>query len=428
MQHRRLLILFAVVSLLAFGVIIWYFLFSTPQAAPTLGGTANPLSLRDLPARLGFIFNNDAPPTDTETEVTLPGAIAFKQIWDKPTTGNIFVTRPILQEITATTTVGTTTVQVTKTVRATTTVLMFVDRITGYIYGHNVDTGSTYQISNTSVPGIYDAYIWSGGDRILVRYLDSDRKTIISTLSTVPNIQEDGDPQPLAFTTLLPKNISSVAVSPSLQSISYVVPNDVGSSIYTVTSKGTTRVADSPFTGWSLSYGGEQLYATSKASAYVEGSTYLLPSFSRLVGEKTGLSSTPSTNGLTLNSMWAQSGLITFGASGNKTTVTPLKTIATKCAAMDNPYFICGVPLTLPEITEGLPDDWYQGRVSFNDTLKIVNGVTGESYALYEIDQKYGEMDITHIHPSSTGNLISYIRKQDGTLFLLNVTLLSDGN
>lgn len=428
MQHRRLLILFAIISLFAFAIIVWYFLFSTPQAAPTLGGTANPLSLRDLPARLGFIFTGNAPATTTETEVTLPGPVAFKQVWDKPATGNVFVTRSLLKEVNATTTFGTTTVQTTKTVRATTTVMMFVDRTTGYVYGYNTETGSTYQISNTTIPGIYDAYVWSGGGRVLMRYLDADRKTIISTLSVIPDVQEGRDPQPLTSTTILPKDISSVAVSQSLQSISYVVPNAVGSSIYTITAKGIAHIADSPFSGWMLAYGGEQLYATTKASAYVEGSTYILPSFSRLVGEKTGLTSVPSTNGLLLNSMWAESGLVTFSTLANKIITASVKTISAKCTSITSPYFICGVPKTLPEINEGLPDDWYQGRVSFDDTLMMVNGITGEAYTLYDIDAKYGETDIVHMKASIKGDLVSYIRKQDSTLFLLNTSLLSNGD
>ena len=140
MEHRRLRILFAIIALFAFGIVMWYFLFSQPKSAPTLETTANPLSLRDLPARLGFIFNGNDATSTTETEVTLPGNEPLFRVWDKPATGNTFATKEILKEITATTTSGTTTTSVTKTIRATTTVLLFVDRVTGYVYGHDMDS------------------------------------------------------------------------------------------------------------------------------------------------------------------------------------------------------------------------------------------------------------------------------------------------
>lgn len=426
MEHRRLQILFALIALFAFGVIVWYFLFSKPDAAPTLQTPTSAFSLRDLPARFAFIFQGDTPDSNTETEVTPAGTVPFTRIWDAPSTGNVFVSRPILKEVTSTSTVGTTTISTTRTVRATTTVLMFVDRVTGYIYGHAVESGTTYQISNTTVPGVFDAHVWAGGDRIVMRYLDTDRKTVVSLLASIPNVQEGRDPEPLTDTTYLPQNISSVAVSKNLSTLSYVVPGSNGSTIYSLSLRGTARVADSPFSEWTLSYGGEQLYATPNASAYVEGTTVTLPSFSSVVGGKTGLLSTPSANGPMLNSMWAQSGLVTFGVGGGKTIAFTTKTLASKCTGTAAPYFICGVPQSIPESVEGLPDDWYQGRFMFNDTLSIVNAQNGETYTLYSFPENYGQIDVIHLTTSMGSDLISFIRKQDSTLFLLNTNLFAD--
>ncbi len=426
MEHRRLQILFALIALFAFGVIVWYFLFSKPESAPTLQTPTSAFSLRDLPARFAFIFQGDEPGTNTETEITPASAIPFNRIWGAPATGNVFVSRPILREVTSTSTVGTTTISTTKTVRATTTVLMFVDRVTGYVYGHVVESGTTYQISNTTIPGVFDAYIWAGGDRIVMRSLGADRKTIVSILASIPNVQEGRDPEPLIDTTYLPQNISSTAVSKNLSTVSYVVPGSNGSTIYSLSLRGTARVADSPFSEWTLSYGGEQLYATSHASAYVEGATVALPSFSSVVGGKTGLLSTPSSNGPMLNSMWSQSGLATFGVSVGKIASFTTKTLASKCVGTVSPYFVCGIPQSIPESVEGLPDDWYQGRFMFDDTLSIVNAQNGETYTLYSFPETYGQIDVTHLTASAGSDLISFIRRQDGSLFLLNTNLFAD--
>lgn len=425
MEHRRLLLLSLLVSLFALGVVVWYFFFSTPKTEPSLEGTTAPLSARSLPARFGFIFQTKEPEQTTETEVTQPGTVPFFQVWDKPATGNMFTSRQVLREVMATST-STTTPQITKTVRATTTVLMFVDRATGHVYGHNIEDGITYQISNTTLPGIYDAYIFAGGEKVLMRYLDGDTSTITSVLASIPNVQAGRDAQPLNALTYLPNGIRSVAVSGSGNSLSYLLPGDVGASVYTIGKKGTEKIANSSFAEWRLSYGGEKLYATMLPSAYIEGMTVLLPSFTRLIGEKTGLSSTPAPSGELLNSMWSKNGLATFGSKGGTISVLNVRTLADKCSATADDYFICAVPDSLPSATEGLPDDWYQGRVSFTDSLMLVYPMRGEAYTLYSFDEKYGPMDVTRVKNSAAADLVSFIRKNDGTLWLLNTNLLSD--
>lgn len=426
MEHRRLRILFGVIALFAFGVIVWYFLFSKPKPAPTLDQPTDPFSLRDLPARFAFIFQDDGPTQTTETEVTLPGEEPFVRIWDKPTTGNVFITKQVLKESATSSTVGTTTVVSTKTVRATTTVLMFVDRITGYVYGHHMETGKTYQISNTTVPGVYDAHIFNGGSKIVMRHLGDDKKTIMSMFAAIPNIQPGNDPEPLADIAYLPQNISSVAVSSDLSELSYVVPTSGGATFYTINTKGVNRIAESPFSEWLVTYGGKQLYATPKPSAYLTGSTVLLPSFAPAISNKTGLISRASTNTTLLNSMWSQGGLLLFGTSRGVSTVASAKTLASKCAPLQNPYFICGVPKMLPPTIYGLPDDWLQGRVQFDDELVFINAANGDTTQLFEFEKKFGNMDVVHLSTHNGSELISFIRKQDGSLYLLNTKLIGD--
>lgn len=426
MEHRRLKILFGIIALFAFGVIVWYFLFSTPTPAPTLDKPTNPFSLRDLPAKFAFIFQGNPPRQTTQTEVTLPGKEAFRKIWDKPASGNIFVSRQVLREVTSTSTIGTTTIASTKTVRATSTTLMFVDRTTGYIYGYDLDSALVYQISNTTIPGVYDAYIFDQGKKVLMRYLAEDRKTIISILGTIPPTIQGNDPEPLIDSTYLPQNVSSVAIRGDHAEISYVVPQTGGSTIYTLSSKGILPIAQSPFSEWTLSYGGKQLYATPKASAYLTGSTVLLPTFSPVISDKTGLVSIPSSTGALLNSMFSQSGLLTFGTVKGISSVTSARTLASKCASMHDSYFLCGVPTVLPEQISGMPDDWYQGRAQFNDELIIINASNGDTTRLYVFDEKYGDMDVTRLALYEGGAFVSFVRKQDGSLFLLDTQLLAD--
>ena len=170
-MNRKLLLAIILVLLFAIGVIGWFFLFAQPTPAPSLNGPSNPFSLQNLPKQFQFVFKKDteaAPISITTTEMTFPKPEALTQIWKRPTTGQTFVDQVVIQEVDATSTQGTTTITTKKLVQATTTVLMFVDRITGYLYSYNRSEGKIYQISNTTIPGVYDAYIFNNGCRDII--------------------------------------------------------------------------------------------------------------------------------------------------------------------------------------------------------------------------------------------------------------------
>lgn len=438
-KKRLLLLLVLVVTIFALGVMIWFFFFNSKKTGDITQPTGGLSIGKDLPARFGFIFGEEKPSSQTETEVTLAKEEALVQVWDKPTAGSLFITQIILQDIFATTTSKVKPVAqasstptppveilVKKTIRATTSILMFVDRTTGYVYGYDKKSTKPYQISNTTIPGVYDAYIFNGGKSVLMRYLDGDRKTIITTLANIPQVREGETPLPLINSVFLPKNVTSVAESDSSQKISYVIPNSTGSSIYTLTPEGQALVASSPFSEWTLRYGGEQLYAQNKPSAYIEGSLATLPFFERAVSNKTGLVSLPSPEGRTLNSMWSNSGLVTYLLHKGDVINSSIRTIATKCSWLKlTPVVLCAVPNEIPTTVEGLPDDWYQGRYMFNDTLQFIDAVTGTPYPLYSFDSKLGEMDLIKLTLSANEHDISFIRKQDETLWLLKTDLLT---
>lgn len=383
-NNRYLTFALLFTSIFAVGVIIWYFFFATPKTATTLSTTSNPLVTQTVPSRFGFItnlFTGEQPVSTTTTEVTPLKDQAFVKIWDKPSTGNTFVYISNINTITSTSSKiikkVPTVVAVNKLVYSTSTILMFVDRTTGYIYGHSQETGNTYQISNTLIPGVHDAYIFNNGKQILLRSLGDDKKTITSTLADVPQTKEGADPTPLLNETSLPVNIKSVVVSASSKKISYLVASSNSSSIYTIISKGTELTAFSPFNELTLSYGGEQLFATSKPSAYIEGSTYVLPSFTRIIGNKTGLMSNPSPDGFLINNMWSNTGLLSFLFSNKgETKVLDIKTLASKCSWGNLSTLVCAIPQSIGQTSEGLPDDWYQGVIKFSDSLFYISART----------------------------------------------------
>lgn len=425
-SNRRLLLAIGLVLLFAIVVIIWYFVYAKKVITPSLSETNNPFPTESRPPRFQFLNWGQEDTSTTTTEVSDPLLFPLVKVWDKPATGQAFITQNILKDIIATTTLGTSTSQVKKTVRATSTVLIFVDRTTGYVYGFPLLTGKTFQISNTLLPGIYDAYFYEKGTRVMMRYIDQEKNAIVGVTAEVPNVQENEMALPLQKVQYINSNIISVASNLKKEKVSYVVTTDSGSDIYTLTKNGASRLAASPFGSWSLTYGGDTVYITTKPSAYVEGSTFSIPQPKSEVTEKTGLMSTPSLEGPILNSMWGRDGLATFITNNGDTKSASFKTIASKCSWGEKRFLVCAVPRMIPKTTEGLPDDWFQGRVTFNDDFFVIDSATGEPYSLYTFKKEDGVFDITSISISEGNSYLSFNKKQDASLWMLNMELIKE--
>jgi hypothetical protein len=438
-RNTRKIILMVIVGFVAFfciAVLVWYFFFAPKiQSNTPTNGNGLPFS-NNIPPRFNFIFNNNnTPDTTSITSVTKRAEQPLVEVWHAPTAGSAFITETHLSEAFSTSTPKKTKKNpnpqpfLVRTLQtSTSSYLLFVDRTTGYVYGYNKEKDTTYQISNTLIPGVYDAYIFKNGEKVLFRYLDDDKKTIITMLAEIPQVHEGDIALPLYNTTLLPKNVSSIAVNEANNEASYLVPNTKGISIYSISDTQPTLVASNPFSEWLLTYGGSKLYATTKASAYIEGQTVTLPNFGRQESAKTGLLSTVSSSGKLFNSMWSASGLTTYIKSRGQIVVTEAKTLAPKCTWMHTTdVLVCGVPMSIPEDQEGYPDDWYQGRSLFEDKIALVDGKTGQLYPLFTFTDKTPPTDLTKITISENDKDIVYIRKQNGSLWMLKTELISSG-
>lgn len=434
-SNRRLLILIGFVLFFVIIVLVWYFYYAKQVISPTLNETKNPLAVRIFPPHFQFLNWKDTPSSTSTTEIIDPTTKPLVEIWNKPATGQTFITEQVLKEIisstttikNASTTQGTSTSLITnikRTVRATTTIVTFVDKVTGYIYGYPIETGKVFQISNSIIPGVSDAYFFDNGKHVIMRYIDYEKNTVVGLIATIPNVSQTGTALPLENIQYLTGEVLSVAINARKDKASYIVGTDNGSTIYTITPKGPALVTSSPFKEWSLSYGGDSLFVTTRPSAYVEGATLSVPRFQSEITEKTGLMSLPSPTGSLLNSMWGSKGLVTFYSDNSGTKVLPITTLAPKCAWGNNNLLACAVPRVLAKTVEGLPDDWYQGRISFSDDLVIVDTTRNEKSPLYTFTNEDGIFDVIGITISKENDLFSFTKRQDGTLWLLNTNFI----
>ncbi len=422
-MNRKLLVATGLVFLFVIVALVWYFFYAKPVIAPSLSGTNDPLPGNQLPPRFQFIGNSEDEEGGSVTEVTQTPEDPLIRVWDKPATGQHFLTEGILLEEMATTTQGTTTVEIKRTVRATTTLLLFVDRETGYIYGYSPSDNSVFQISNTIVSGVHDAYIFNEGKRIIMRYTENENSGVVGIIATIPSFSPGGTPSPLEGVKYLNSEVSSVAVSEDGGAASYSVKTEGGSAIYSVSSGEPTFVASSPFSEWDLSYGGNILYATTRPSAFAMGVTVVLPSFTTIIGERAALMIKPSSS-LLLGSVWSQGGIASFLASKTSTRQLSLRTLASKCGWGANNFLICATPKRFPPGSGYLPDTWFQGSVRFEDSLTEVDVSSLTENEFFSFEEEYGLFDVTNITISEDNNFISFINKRNGELWMIKSALL----
>ena len=129
--------------------------------------------------------------------------------------------------------------------------------------------------------------------------------------------------------------------------------------------------------------------------------------------------------------MWSSSGLLTF-ISSKKTgglSTLPIKTLASKCVWMDTLKVLCGVPSILTTGEEGLPDDWYQGSISFSDDLFLIDTKSGEASVLFSLTGELGNpFDIIHPQINKSSTSLLFTNKQNGSMWMVNLNMVNSAS
>jgi hypothetical protein len=95
-----------------------------------------------------------------------------------------------------------------------------------------------------------------------------------------------------------------------------------------------------------------------------------------------------------------------------KDTAWPVKTIAEKCVfGKGAAALFCAVPRTLP--ARDLPEAWFQGKVSFSDTIVRMNLGTVKAEQIFD----EGDYDATGLVVSDDGKRVFFIDKKTGFLY-----------
>lgn len=243
----------------------------------------------------------------------------------------------------------------------------FIDRTSGNVYSYLAKARTLTRISNKTLPGIQIASWTADGSRAYAQFLASTNgEEHVSTYALNANsgdgylLQND-----LAQVQVAGSSTLFTLFTGSTGSVGTIAQAD-GSNQKTLFSSVLSSITVHPTSG--------DLFATNKPSADLDGYAFDISrktgAFSRILGPFPGLSILPSPDGKNLIYSYTSGGvyyLRLYNVASHASTALPLATLAEKCAwAANGQSVYCAVPTNL---AGNLPDDWYQGAVTFTDRI-----------------------------------------------------------
>ena len=416
---KKILIIFIITLIL--GILGWFFLIQRDG-----GGSSG-----DSQENVGFfggLFSDDSvlgldeerPPLTFENE---GGFVGFG--FDD----NLVLKRrqfgeSVLQQLTTTPVAGfvaTTTSDGAPSVR-------FVERITGNIYQVDPEKIEAVRVTNTTIPGVYEA-IWNkNATRVVLRYLDENDviKTFNAHIVSGTSVSTiDG--------RFLPDDID------------FFTTDAVGENIfYTIRGDRETLLKKSSFDGSGVetvyrSFLHELLYEitnsgkiffTTKASGLVAGLVYSLEEGGGAVPEKLldgilGLTVNTSPYGdriLLSKSTSGDFGLFLFELKTRDMRLFSVKTLPEKCgwSPVNRNIVYCGVPFVVSE--DLYPDSWYQGKISFSDSIWEIDVSRDVTRLLVDLRlERDFTIDMVNLAVSESGEYLFFINKRDSSLWSLRL-------
>jgi hypothetical protein len=321
--------------------------------------------------------------------------------------------------------------------QGSTTIIRYVERATGNLFEYTTETNVSKRLTNTTIPKAEKVAWGEKGNSLVISYLkDPDIKSFFASIATTSATSTDRLAE-LAG-NFLPNNISSVTFSPKKDKIFYTILVNGMIEGVLADKKGNKpiNIWRFPTTEWVPQWSsGEVVSLTTKASNSILGYAYAL-------NVKSGTLTPILTNikGLTVN-IGPDGNNVLYSTSGNSITtlyihniktgyavVVPFTTLPEKCAWVSTVNFICGVP---NDLTNTLPDKWYQGIISFNDTIRtgsvsaeiISEGSseTNDNTKIFDLRGIPGGVDVVSPQISPDGKTLIFENKKDLSLWLLPI-------
>jgi len=305
------------------------------------------------------------------------------------------------------------------------TTVRYVEKSTGHIYEIEPNGQNSGRLSNITILKTFESFWSADASKLILRYFEEGAYPSVKTFSASLNASTT------STTTLqgifLPSSATAVVVSPTEDKIFYLIPTKEGIAGITADfgNKKQSNLLNIPFGEFNISWPSKYIIALlTKPSTEAEGYLYSLDpktgKFEKIIGGIKGLTALVSPNGeKIIYSQSRRNGIETkiFTIKDKTSADFGLTTLPEKCvwSKSDKNIFYCPAPNNFP--AGNYPDDWYQGLISFNDSIWQINLSTGETNILIN------ETNIDVINPflSKDENYLIFTNKKDNTLWSLKL-------
>ncbi len=348
---------------------------------------------------------------------------------------------PLFRQLTESQIAGATTL-----VRDGKTYVRYVLRENGHVYEIDTTTWVVVELTNTIVPGVYEAFFGNNGNTVVLRYIKLDQLTRQDVIKTfladlvLPEAGAGGIGK-LTGKELL-DNISSVSISPDGTLFFFLLPiadGVSGSMMHLTSGEDPREVLRNTFSEWLPQVLNDKtVVLTTKASSNVPGFAYLYnpttKALTRIVREKNGLTTLANGDGTqvlysenignnaTLG-IYSSKGLPSDEGAIIHESPVPLATLPEKCAwgRTKTALLYCG---SFESMTSSkIPDEWYQGVLKLKDIFYWTVNSTTLEIALIAESQKEVKKDFDVFMPFVGGDdtMFFFTDKNTGFLWVMRI-------
>lgn len=316
------------------------------------------------------------------------------------------------------------------------TSIRFIARENGHIFEIGVDSTTQTRISNTTILRIWDTKWLSGGDAFVARFLDEESSEVESFYAEIKESETGSEGE--VDGAFLPKNIEELTLSDE-DRIFYLTPSGDGSVGITADANGDNKVQvfNSSLSEWNIDWRtGNKIALTTKASSNIPGYLYFLDTLpagrqgkteklEKILSEKRGLTTlinSDATRVLFTQNEGNRLLLSVLDVKSDETTDLPVWTLAEKCvwSELNENIIYCGVPNIIPRGDD--LDLWYQGLVSFSDSVWMIDTETQTANILANpTDIADREIDLIKPTLSADEDYLIFTNKKDSTLWSLRL-------
>lgn len=297
--------------------------------------------------------------------------------------------------------------------------IRYIDKLNGHLYEADLNGENANKISNTTILNVFDVIWGKNGESAVFKFLNNNNNSTNYYAAEFKNGNAAG--------SFLPNNSLSAALS-NENKLSFIA-NEGGRGLIYISSIGLNdkkQALNLPVADFNILWeGNDNLLVFTKPSAFSDGILYsynLKNKIFKKIKEEKGITVLPSETGdriLISYSSDKTSNILVLDKKREKEYILTAKTLSEKCVwskTQENVIF-CALPLNLQN--GDYPDDWYAGKISFNDVVYKINYLTGENKILSKDLNE--EFDAVSLSLDENENYLFFVNKKNDMLLRLKI-------